>query len=264
MATATDTQHNAALPRIWLGILRVLTVGFGICSIAWAVFFITVTGGDASLSGAAAGILRGESFDSAKLSALKEQLNSVQRDRLRAATLSDAVVIGLRFIDTKATDGAIDPKSPDLLDLKAALVAALSADPNNSFLWFIDYWISRVRRDDTDIGIKSLRMSYAMGPNEAWIAQRRNPVALDNFPSLPPDLAEQALSEFVRLVKSHLYVDSTNILVGPGWPLREKLLSRLAPLPEADRRAIARGLSYRGVDEVSVPGIPNERASRPF
>ena len=59
-----------------------------------------------------------------------------------------------------------------------------------------------------------LRMSYWSGPNEAWIAVRRNSLALGVFPSLPGDLAEQALSEFVGLVRSGLYSACGKY---PGW-----------------------------------------------
>jgi hypothetical protein len=250
---------------IWLGVVRSLTAGLGICSIAWAVFSIDVNLGAAPVVGAAEAVLGGETLNSETLGGFRRQSGPKSADRLRpAAALEDLAVIRLRLLEMKLNGGGLQAGSSDFADLETALTAALAKDPNNSFLWFADYWLSRVKRDDSGRGIESLRMSYAMGPNEGWIAQRRNPVALTNFSSLPPDLAEQALSEFVRLVKSRLYADATNILAGPGWPLREKLLSRLAPLDEVDRRAMSRELSKREIDGVSVPGIPNEQLSRPF
>jgi hypothetical protein len=264
MAISTDTRSKNALRGIWLGVLRSLTAGFGICSIAWAVFSIDVDRGWAPFEGAAEAILKGEAFNSETLNALRRQLDSRPAATLRPAALEDLAVIRLRLFEAKLNDGSSQTESSDFAGLEATLAAALSKDPGNSFLWFADYWLSRVRRDDTGRGIDSLRMSYAMGPNEAWIAQRRNPVVLERFSSLPPDLAEQAMSEFVRLVKSRLYADATNILVGIGRPLREKLLSRLASLDEVDRRAMSRELSHREINGVSVPGIPSEQSSRPF
>jgi hypothetical protein len=264
MVTDTDIRRRIAPRSVWLGVLRGLTAVFGICSIAWAVFSVTVNHAEAPFAGAAWDILRGESFDSAKLSELKQQLDSTPADQLRPVALVDVAVIRLRLLEMKLTEGAVRAGSPDFDDLDAAFAAALSRNPSNSFLWFADYWLGRVRGDATDRAIKPLRMSYETGPNEAWIAQRRNPVALGNFSSLPLDLAEQALSEFGRLVRSGLYRDAANILAGPGWPVRQQLLSRLAPLDEADRYAMARELAHKNLDGVSVPGVPDERPSRPF
>jgi hypothetical protein len=262
MAISTGTRSKDALRGIWLGVIRSLTAGFGICSIVWAVFSIDVNRGRAPFQDAAEAILRGEAFNSEALSEFRKQLGSKPADRLRPAALEDIALIRLRLLEVKLNDGLSQAESSDFADLEAALTAALSKDPNNSFLWFADYWLKQ--RGGTGRGMDSLRMSYLMGPNEAWIAQRRNPVALENFSSLPPDLAEQVVSEFVRLVKSRLYADATNILVGPGWPRREKLLSSLASLNEFDRRAMSRELSRREIEGVSVPGIPNEPLSRPF
>jgi hypothetical protein len=260
----TDIRHRSARRGVWLGVLRGLTAGFGICSIAWAVFFVTVNRVATPLAGAAGNILRGESLDSAKLRELQEQLDATPGEKLRFAAADDVAVIRLRLFEVKLQEKAIQAEGPDFADLDSAFVAALSKNPNNSFLWFADYWLGRVQRDATDRGIKLLRMSYATGPNEAWIAQRRNPVVLANFSSLPGDLAEKALSEYVRLVQSGLYRDAANILAGPGWPIRQQLLSRLAPLDEVDRYAMARELASRDLDGISVPGVPDETPSRPF
>jgi hypothetical protein len=264
MGISTGTRSKNAPRGIRFGVIRTLIAAFGICSIAWAVFSIDANRGQAPLGGAVDAILKGEAFDSETLSQFGRQLGSEPADRLRPAALYDLAVIRLRLLEIELNNGPPQAESPDFAELEAALAAALSKDPSNSFLWFVDYWLSRVRPDETGHRIASLRMSYAMGPNEAWIAQRRNPVALENFSTLPPDMAEQAVSEFVRLVKSRLYADATNILTGSGWPLHEKLLSRLASLDEVDRHAMSRELSKKEIDGASVPGIPNERSSRPF
>jgi hypothetical protein len=264
MVIDTGIRPRNAPRDVWLGVLRGLTAGFGICSIAWAVTFVTLNYGEPPLADAAEGILRGEFFDGTKLNELKREFDSAPIDKLRSVALDDMAVIRLRLLEMKLTEGVIQAESPDLADLNAAFAMALSNNPNNSFLWFAEYWLSRVQRDATDRGIKSLRMSYETGPNDAWIAQRRNPVVLENFSSLPEDLAEQGLSEFVRLVQSGLYRDAANILAGPGWPIRQQLLGRLAPLNDFDRYSFAYELVLKNLDGVSVPGVVGERPSRPF
>lgn len=264
MGTNTAIRHRHAPRSVWFGILRGLTAGFGICSIVWAAFSLVVDRAHAPFGGAADSILRGESFDSERLNKLRKILDTAPADLLGPAALDDVAVIRLRFLEVKANEGTIQAESPDLADFKTAVLAALSENPNNSFLWLADYWASRVTGDAAGRGFNALRMSYQTGPNEAWIAHRRNRIALKDFHSLPPDLAEQAMSEFVRLVQSGLYHEAADILTGPGWPIHQQLLNRLAPLNETDRHAMARELAHKDLDGVSVPGIPNERPSRPF
>ena len=74
-----------------------------------------------------------------------------------------------------------------------------------------------------------LRMSYRLGPNEAWIALKRNRIAFARFRRLPPDLAEDAIDEFTRLVKANFIDQAVDIFTGPAWPERDLLLSRLEP-----------------------------------
>ena len=45
-----------------------------------------------------------------------------------------------------------------------------------------------------------LRLSYALGPNESWIALWRNRLAFSLFERLPTDLSDDALDEFIKLV----------------------------------------------------------------
>ena len=88
-------------------------------------------------------------------------------------------------------------------------------------------------------------------------------MALGVFQSLPTDLAEQTLSEFAGLVRSGLYADAANILAGPGWAVREQLLSHLVQVEEAARRGFARVLASKDLSGVTVPGV-DESPSRPF
>jgi hypothetical protein len=108
-----------------------------------------------------------------------------------------------------------------------------------------------------------LRMSYMFGPNEGWIAVRRNPLALAEFPSLPKPIAEQVLSEFAMMVRSGLYQDAANIIASVGRDLRELLLGGLDQVDETHRNDFAKVLEYKKLDEVPIPGVRRQPA-RPF
>jgi hypothetical protein len=143
-----------------------------------------------------------------------------------------------------------------LPEAEKAVQAALAETPTSSYMWLAEYWLKHRRGEPAGRDLQLLDMSYRTGPNEGWIAQRRNPIALSGFASLPKDLAERSLAEFTGLVRSGLYADAANILAGPGWPVREMLLRGLTQLDEGDRRRFARALEAKDLEEVVVvPGL---------
>jgi len=244
------------LPRkYWLGLGRTFVASLGICSIAWSLSSLQFSRAEALLSSSAARILAGQSYNAEQLSRFKQDIEVIPADRLRSSSLRDIAVISLRQLDEEKTSNGSD------LAL-AAVTMALSADPGDSFLWFAEFWLHRQRADLTERDLDLLRRSYLSGPNEGWVAIMRNPLALGIFPSLSNDLVEQALSEFAGIVRSGLYPEAANILAGPGWPIRDHLLSRVAQLDDATRRGFASVLAYKHID-VDMPGIEN-RPSRPF
>jgi hypothetical protein len=236
---------------------------FGICAIAWAIDAILVYRTGAPLADTARRILSGDKFNAAQLSAMKRQLDTAPARPLQASALSSVAVIRLLLLEDQLKAGNRQPSASDLVELQRVVSAALAQSPTSSFMWLTDLWLKRLRGESADGDLNLLRMSYWSGPNEAWIAVRRNPLALGVFPSLPSELAEQALSEFVGLVRSGLYADASNILAGPGWAIHEQLLSRLAQVKEDDRRGFARSLAFKDLVGVTVPGV-DERPSRPF
>jgi hypothetical protein len=242
---------------------RIFVAMFGICAIAWALSVIPVYRKDAPLADAAQRILSGDRFNAAQLSAMKRQLDAAPARPLQASALNGAVVIRLLLLEDALKAGRRQPSAPDLVELQMLVSAALAQSPTSSFMWLTDLWLKHLRGEFANDDLNLLRMSYWAGPNEGWIAVRRNPLALGIFPSLPTELAEQALSEFVGLVRSGFYTEASNILAGPGWAIHEQLLSRLVQVDEADRRRFARTLAAKDLDGATVPGL-EERPSRPF
>ena len=236
---------------------------FGICAMAWAIDAILVYRTDAPLADSAQRILSGDKFNAAQLSAMKRQLDRAPARPLQASALSRATVIRLLLVEDELRAGNRQPSVSDLVELQMVVSAALAQSPTSSFMWLTDLGLKRLRGGSADGDLNLLRMSYWSGPNEAWIAVRRNPLALGVFPSLPRELAEQALSEFVGLVRSGLYAGASNILAGPGRAIHEQLLSRLVQVEETDRRGFAEALASKDLDGVTVPGV-DEPPSRRF
>jgi hypothetical protein len=251
------------LGKSWFWPVRILTTTFGICSIAWTFFSLPVFQAEAPLTSSAQYLLSGERFNAEQLSELSRRVEATPVKLLRSNALNSIVIIRLRLIENERTTGNNEAFTPHFADVESAVTAALVEDPGNSFLWLAQYWLQSSSSRAADRSLKFLRMSYFSGPNEAWIAVRRNPLALGIFSLLPSELAERVLSEFAGLVRSGLYLDAANIVAGSDWAVRKKLLSRLTQFEETDRRRFAKVLESKNLDGASVLGV-DERPSRPF
>jgi hypothetical protein len=244
-----------------LNLARFFTVSMGVCAIGWAGFAISAYRVEADLPDVAARIFFGDTFNSKQLTSLKHRLDTTPTDRLRALALVDAAVVRQRLLDVKLPAHAA--QSSDFAELDSAVTAALAEVPASSFLWLAKYWLEGQRATiSPDFEARLLRMSYWFGPNESWIALKRNPLALKDFSNLPPELRDHAVDEFVGLVRSTLYYEAAGILAGVGPDVRQKLLSRLVEVSDINRREFAKVLNRQGLDDAIVPGVERP-SSRP-
>ena len=255
-AVSRTTRRSARSNAVSRGFI----VALGICSIAWAVAVLPPYRTEALFVGIAQRILSGEKFNANQLGVVKDQVAGA---RLEGSVLSSFAVIRLELFEHELKAGGGQPPAMDIADLRAVVSGALAQNPTNSFMWLIGYWLDGLYSDERKSDLNLLRMSYWFGPNEAWIAAKRNPLSMRIISSLPAELAEQAILDFVGLINARLYSEAANILVGPGWVIRERLLSRLVDVDEENRRLFARALASKDVEGITVPGL-SERPFRRF
>jgi hypothetical protein len=242
---------------------RIFIAIFGICAITWATAAILDYRADAAFSDTAERVVSGEKFRVAQLNVMKRQFDAASARPLRASASSSGVFISLLLLEETLKAGNRQSSSAsDFDELEMLVKKALAQSPTSSFMWLTGFWLKRLRSGYAEADLNLLRMSYRSGPNEGWIAIRRNPLALGVFRSLPNEIAEQALSEFVGLVRSDLFADAANIFAGPGWVIRDQLLGRLVQVEEVYRRGFAKALASKDLS-VTIPGV-EERPSRPF
>jgi hypothetical protein len=240
----------------WILAARSFVVIFGCVAIWWGVVEFPVFWRESSTERIANQIIGGAPFKSEILGRQFPFIDGIETSAYcRPVTLRSAAIIRLRMAEIAIS--ANDPHQIDqhLKSLGAGIRSSLSCSPANPFLWVVLFWIENTQKGADPTYLKHLRMSYELGPNEGWIALKRNPIALAFFPALPPDLAEAAVSEFVALVRSHLYSEAIDIIAGPARSIRDLLFARLKDINEADRKAFANLLYDRGFDDISIPGI---------
>ena len=167
--------------------------------------------------------------------------------------MRSAAIVQLSIVSAASSVRGGNPTDENYVGLNHAVRIALSCAPADPYLLLVFYWLENVQEGFQDRNSRVLRMSYRLGPNEAWVALKRNRIAFAIFHQLPPDLAENAMNEFTRLIESKFIDEAVDIFTGPAWSERDLLLSRLERVAEVDRQSFSNALHNRGYD-VNVPG----------
>ena len=133
--------------------------------------------------------------------------------------------------------------------LRSSVRISLSCSPSDPILWLLYYWVQINQAGDASEQLKYLRMSYRLGPNEAWIALVRNRLAFAIFEQLPPDVAKSAINEFIGLLETgRLYRQVAEIYIGLPRHVRQVLLPRLSAVSDKQRDAFIYELRRLGHD----------------
>jgi hypothetical protein len=252
---ATATRISAATAAA----LRIGAILVGCAAIGWGAIMLPFFWRSSVLEETARRILRGEIFEPQALLAQLDELPGVaDGDDCRPSALRSVAIIRFRLAEAALEGGAGLNVDDSLTAFRRATEKSLSCSPADSFLWLGLFWAKVNTEGFKPEDLALLRMSYAQGPNEGWIMRKRNRLALALYPVLPPDLAERALDEFVLLVQPAFVPDAVDIFTGPGWPIRELLLARMAKAAENDRQYFSDILYSRGYN-IAVPGITRKQ-----
>jgi hypothetical protein len=234
---------------------RGFVVILGCISVWWGIIGFPVFWQDSSIKRIATQIIAGDPFKVETLAQQLPMIDSIKRSAYcRPAALRSATIIQLRMLEVTASANDRQQLDEQLKSLGNAIRSSLSCAPADPFLWLALYSAEVTENGFKRDYLKYLRMSYRLGSHEGWIALKRNPLVFAAFQQLPPDLSENAINEFVALVKTGFSDQAAEILVGPAWPERELILSHLTRIADRDRRLLANALDRRGYD-LDVPGI---------
>jgi hypothetical protein len=226
---------------------------FGCAAVAWGMYTLPLFARQVPIERVATHVLEGDPFKSGVLAALMPQVDAAERtEPCSPAVTHGAAIIRTRMAEQAVVDG--DDIDARLNALRDSIRRSLACSPADPFLWVVLYWVEINRNGFQPGYLEYLRLSYQLGPNEGWIAIKRNGYALAIFHQLPPDVADRALAEFPRLLDSGFDAEAFKIFTGPGWSHRALLLPHLKGVAEIHREALARSL-YRAGYDVIVPGI---------
>jgi hypothetical protein len=242
---------------------RVFIMLLGFAGVVWGAVNFSVLWRQAGVEQISREILDHETFKPKALDPFILTLAEIEQSRYcQPKLLRSAAIIRLRLAEEAIAFAERDVIDDRLGTLESGIRSALGCEPADAFLWMVLAWANNLREGPRPEQLTFLRLSYSLGPNEGWIAVRRNRLALGMFSRLPPDLADASVSEFRRMVNSWLYWETIAIFTGPGWPIRDRLLAAVKGAGERQREALAKELYAEGYDIV-VPGIP-PREPRPW
>lgn len=244
---------------------RVFFSVFGLAAIAWGLTTLPPFWEQRPAENIARRIIAGEPYNIAVLQRQIVHMELIENSTIcRSTVLWSAAIIRLRVVEQIERNG-VEKRPQNAEQIKAlddSVRRSLACSPADPFLWLVLYWAERnlngIKPDDFEY----LRLSYRLGPNEGWIALKRNPIVFADFGRLPPDLAMDAVDEFSKLIKNGLYQEAVEILRGPAWRVRNIILPHLATVPRQNRMIFAKIAYDKGLDIV-IPGV-TIRDSKPW
>lgn len=235
---------------------RALFVVFGGAAIVWGMITFPIFWRQASIEYVARHIISGASYKREVLMGQIPAIETAENSTLcRPIALWSAAIIRLRMVEqaSRKEDGKpVDARLMETLDTSTR--RSLSCSAAEPFLWLILHWVEHTKNRTNPDYSQYLRMSYRLGPNEGWVALKRNPITFAEYERLPPDLAANAIRELMALINSGFYQQAVDIFSGPAWRLRDTILPHLAALPPPRREDFARTVYNHGLD-VKILGI---------
>ncbi len=242
--------------------VRFFVVILGGVAIVWGVHCFPIFWKQAAIEHIAQRIIRGEPYKievfSQEMPVIEDAENSTT---CRPIALWSSSIIWLRMVEEDSRNEQQKPVNVSLLNrLDNSIQRSLSCSVAEPFLWLVLYWVESTKKNVKGDYAKYLKMSYQLGPNEGWIALKRNPVAFANYERLPPDLQSDVITEFLALIGSGFYQQAADIFSGPAWRLRNTILPQFANLPRRNQEDFVRTVRERGID-AKIPGIesPSQR-----
>lgn len=245
----------------WFGRTRqwitgVVKLVLGVAVACWSASVLPIGFRASALNRVAEHVVAGDRFTRQTLESFENVPDQQSAGQSCNPTLIRALgVVRLRLLELDFQDGQQGETIDSRIDsLRHTVRRALACSPANPFFWVLLYW-SKIQRNGFDAqDVNYLKLSYVTGPNEGWVALRRNPLALAIFDYLPSSMRGMVTSEFANLVGSGFEKEAATLLTGPGWKYRNLLLSRLEGTRQSYRYDFARELYREGYD-VTVPGV---------
>lgn len=255
--TVQSEGHSARIATTCL-LPRIFVFLLGLGAVTWGGFVLPLFGQQTTINRVANELLKGQDFKLQTLTAETQKVSAQQSVVCSPTELRSAVVLGRAILsDAIASNQAsVDSNYSSLVN---SARRAISCSPGDPFVWLTLFGLDEARNGLTPRNERFLRLSYALGRNEGWIAYWRVQLALAQFKRLPTDLSNDVLDDFVKLVDTQvLYEETAEIFAKAPPEARRQIGDYLKNSQTNPRQIFARVLYDKGLE---IPGItrPPER-----
>jgi hypothetical protein len=227
----------------------------GLAAVVWGAFALPTFWQEASPTAVASKLREGRTFKMQSLVSEARQAEAADRESFCNPTaLRDLVILRLAiFNETRVTSNqALADSSYDTLH--NATRKALSCAPAESFAWLTLFWLEAGKHGFKRENANYLRLSYALSPNESWIALWRTRLAFALFEQLPADLSDDAIDGFIKLLDTgRLTWQAAEIFERAPPVAQNRIIESLKTALPISRRGFAEALRNKGLDVV-IPG----------
>jgi hypothetical protein len=241
---------------------RIFVLLLGLGAVAWGALLLPMFWQQQEPDRVVSQIVQGQAFKSETLLAVAARAEAVGEwgSLCNPAALHDAAVLRLAIFNDAVVAADHRLTDSDYGPVAAASRRALSCAPADPLVWLTLFWVDAGAYGLAPYNANYLRLSYALGPYEGWIALWRTRIAVAMLDRLPPDLSELATTEFVNLVNTgRLYQQTAQIFARASPAAQGRIIDGLKAATEIARQNFARTLYDRGLDvqipNTEIPGL---------
>jgi hypothetical protein len=245
--------------RLWV---RAFICSVGLIGIVWGCRLIPVFWNEQSPYRVASKLLQGQPFKGQIVAEQVRKLEAEEQYFCSPARLRGVLILRLALLNDAISGSDESATASARGDVNDAARAALRCAPADSFAWLVLFRFDVGAHGLQPNDVTYLRLSYALGPNEGWIALWRNSLSILMLPQLPDDLKDEVIDEFVKLVDTgQFYQQTVSIFANAPPAVRNRIVEKLRLTKSIPHQFFARDLYNRGID-VGLPG--GGKPSRPW
>jgi hypothetical protein len=187
-----------------LSVLRLpqaLLLAFSCVAFAWSIHVLPRSEHIDQLAYLKDQLLRSEIYEPESTKRLYEELQNAYLGECEPDSQMSLILMSLRVAENALRTGAATDFDLKLDDLTTSIRVALGCAPRSSYLWLLSFWTETLSGRLGPKSLEMLAMSYETGPNEGWIAIRRNSTAIPVVPIASDPLRQRIIREFGLLVR---------------------------------------------------------------
>jgi hypothetical protein len=182
-------------------------------------------------------LLRSETFSQQALATELSISNSQVPNECDSDAQVALLLIEMRLAEASLRAGDVTQFDQHARSLQLRVKRTLSCAPRQSFVWLIAFSLAVLHGQLDSDSIGMLTLSYKTSPDEAWIAIRRNFVAVPIVQLLPEALSQKVLSEFQQLIRDGFEAEASRSFLRATGPVRSLLQARVERLDEPRQEA---------------------------